>query len=114
MSQISLISQSRLLPFGCSRRVLCFGAGNDNSRVTDLSPVSTAVLVVYCVLESGTMILVSQISRQSVSAAVFWMFSTCTVEPGTITLVSQISHRSLLAAAFWMFSLCTVFWSRER
>ena len=76
MCQISLISLSRLLPSGCSRRVLCFGARNDNSRVTDLSPVSTAVLVLYCVLESGTMILVSQISHLGQA---FLAFSLCTV-----------------------------------
>ena len=38
-------------PSGCSRRVLCFGAGNDDARVTDLSPRPSLldVLVVYCV-----------------------------------------------------------------
>ena len=45
----------------CSRRVLCSGAGNGDSRAPDLSswPSLLAVLVVYCVLEPGTMILVS-------------------------------------------------------
>ena len=43
---------------------------------TDLSPVSTAILVVYCVLEPGTMILVSQTSHLGQA---FLAFSLCTV-----------------------------------